>query len=50
MTPERLVRASIIIFVMVVLGLLAVMFFQSDADATQRCIDKGYSEEACSWR
>lgn len=50
MTPERLTRISIGIFIVVVAALVTVIFFQNDADATQRCIDKGYSEEVCAWR
>lgn len=50
MSPERLTRISIGVFIVVVAALVAVMFFQNDADATQRCIDKGYSEATCGWR
>lgn len=50
MSPQRLTRLSITIFAVVVLGLLAVLFFQSDADATRHCIEKGYSEAECGWR
>jgi hypothetical protein len=50
MSPERLSRLSITIFVVVLVGLFAVLFFESDADATQRCLDKGYSAEECGWR
>ena len=50
MSPERLTRVSIGLFIAIVAALVAVIFFQNDADATQRCIDKGYSEEVCAWR
>jgi hypothetical protein len=50
MSPERLTRVSIGVFIVVVAALCTVIFFQNDADATQRCIDKSYSEEVCSWR
>ena len=50
MSPERLTRLSITIFVVVVLGMLLAVFFTSDNAATQRCIDKGYSPEECGWR
>jgi hypothetical protein len=50
MSPERLTRLSITVFVVVVLGLLTVLFFQNDADATRHCIDKGGTEESCGWR
>ena len=50
MNPERLSRVAIGIFIVVVAALFAVMFFESDADATQRCIDKGYTAEECGWR
>lgn len=41
---------SIITFVVTVLALLAVLFFQNDADATRHCVEQGYSEEYCGWR
>lgn len=50
MSPERLTRLSITTFVVVMLALFAVLFFQSDADATRHCIEKGYSEAECGWR
>lgn len=50
MSPERLTRVSIGLFIAIVAALCAVIFFQNDADATQRCIDKGYSAEKCGWR
>lgn len=50
MSPERLTRLSIAMFVVVILALLAVLYFGWDADRTQYCIDKGYSEEVCGWR
>lgn len=50
MSPERLTRLSITTFVVVVLGMLAVLFFHNDAEATRRCEAKGYSAEECGWR
>lgn len=50
MSPQRLTRLSITIFTVVVLGLLAVIFFERDAEATRRCEAKGYSAEECGWR
>jgi hypothetical protein len=50
MTPERLTRVALATFAVVILALLAVLFFQSDADATRHCIDKGGTEETCGWR
>ena len=49
-TSERLMWVSIITFVAVVLSLLTVLFFQSDAQATRTCEAKGYSAEECGWR
>jgi hypothetical protein len=34
----------------VLLGLLAVLFFEADADATRHCIDNGGTEASCGWR
>lgn len=50
MSPERLTRVSIGIFIAVIAALCAVLFFQSDAEATRHCIEKGYSEAECGWR
>jgi hypothetical protein len=50
MSPQRLTRLSVTVFVVVLLGLLAVLFFQGDAEATRHCEAKGYSEEVCAWR
>ena len=50
MTAERLARDAFILLVAVVLGLLLILVFNADRGATQRCLDKGYSEETCAWR
>jgi hypothetical protein len=50
MSPQRLTRLSITIFAVVLLGLLAVLFFEADAEATRRCEAKGYSAGECGWR
>lgn len=50
MSPQRLTRLSITIFVTFVIGLLVVLFFTADNAATQRCLDKGYSAGECGWR
>jgi hypothetical protein len=50
MSPQRLTRLSITIFAVVVLGLLAVIFFQNDAEATRHCIEQGGTEASCGWR
>jgi hypothetical protein len=50
MTPERLTRIAIGVTIAVLAALFAVLFFESDSDATQRCLDKGYSAEECGWR
>jgi hypothetical protein len=50
MSPQRLTRLSITTFVVVLLGLFAVLFFTADNAATQRCLDKGYSAGECGWR
>lgn len=50
MKPERLLAVALVTTFLIVSAMLAVMFFQADADATRRCIDKGYSEERCGWR
>jgi hypothetical protein len=48
-TPQRLTRLSITVFVVVLLALFAVIFFQGDAEATRRCEAKGYDKETCAW-
>jgi hypothetical protein len=50
MSPQRLTRLSITVFVVVLLALFAVIFFQGDAEARNTCEDRGYSEEVCAWR
>jgi hypothetical protein len=49
MKPERLLGVALATTFLIVVALLAVLFFQSDAAATQRCIDKGYDKETCAW-
>ena len=41
---------SIITFIVTVLALISVLFFNADNAATQRCEAKGYSAEYCGWR
>jgi hypothetical protein len=49
-TPARLTRTAVAVFVVVILALLAVLFFQSDAEARRACEAKGHSAEWCGWR
>jgi hypothetical protein len=48
-SPQRLTRLSITVFVTVLLGLFAVLFFTADNAATARCEAKGYDKETCAW-
>lgn len=50
MTPQRLTRLSITVFVTVLLGLFLVLFLTADEEATRRCIDKGNDPAVCGWR
>jgi hypothetical protein len=50
MSSERLTRLSITVFVAVMLGLVAVLYFNWDADRTDYCIEQGGTEASCGWR
>jgi|OpeIllAssembly_1097287.scaffolds.fasta_scaffold1573168_2 hypothetical protein len=50
MSPERLTRVAIGTTIAVLAALFALLFFESDAEATRRCVEQGYSEEFCGWR
>jgi hypothetical protein len=49
-SPQRLTRLSITVFVAVMLGLALVLFFGWDADRTRTCIEKGNDPVTCGWR
>lgn len=50
MSPERLTRVAIGVTIAILAALFALLFLQSDAEATRHCVEQGYSEAYCGWR
>lgn len=50
MNPRSLTRVAVGITLVVLAVLFAILFLDADSEATQHCVDSGYTEEECGWR